>query len=48
MTEAEHQNEPGILPTFFLSLTITQKDEEQKHIDDLIKNGVEEGMQVTF
>ena len=47
MTEPEHNIKWDILPSVIFILK-THKDEEQKHIIDLIKNGVEEGLQVTF
>ena len=46
MTETEHNIKWDILPSVIFILK-THKDEEQKHIIDLIKNGVEEGLQVT-
>ena len=47
MTEPEHNIKWDILPSVIFILK-THKDEEQKHIIDLIKNGVEEGLQVTL
>jgi hypothetical protein len=46
MTELEHKNLSVKSYESHIFLPKTPKDEEQKHINELIKNGVEEGLQV--